>query len=246
MPEEKRKIVYPSQVVGDTRSSKPGRGVFVEKGQIRSERLGIVQTNKNYVNVNPLKGRYDPVPGDFVIGVVEMVSTSMWLLDVRAPAPALLHVNEVPWDVDFGDTESYLKVGDCVSARISDVDEIKKINASMKKPYDRNHRDRRGNDRDRGGDRRSSDPPFQKLNGGFLMEVDAMKVPRIIGKQGSMISLIKKETGCRVFVGKNGRIWIDGELAAIEKVVSAIKIIEREATSFGLTNRIEEFLKNNE
>lgn len=58
-----------------------------------------------------------------------------------------------------------------------------------------------------------------------------------------MIALIKKYTRCRIFVGQNGRIWIDGEPDGIKKVLQAIEKIESEAISFGLTNRIEELLK---
>jgi len=58
-----------------------------------------------------------------------------------------------------------------------------------------------------------------------------------------MIALLKKYTRCRIFVGQNGRIWIDGDEEGIEKVLQTIKIIEDESLSFGLTNRIEELLK---
>ena len=58
-----------------------------------------------------------------------------------------------------------------------------------------------------------------------------------------MIEIIQKYTRCRIKVGKNGRIWIDGDADGIEKVLAAISMIEREAITFGLTDRIEEFLK---
>ena len=59
-----------------------------------------------------------------------------------------------------------------------------------------------------------------------------------------MIALLKKYTRCRIFVGQNGRIWIDGDSDEnIAKVLYAIKKIEEESLSFGLTNRIEALLK---
>ena len=73
--------------------------------------------------------------------------------------------------------------------------------------------------------------------------MEPSKVPRIIGKKGSMISLLKKYTNCRIFVGQNGRIWVDGEESGINKVIDTIKMIEDESLSYGLTNKIEDLLK---
>jgi len=53
-----------------------------------------------------------------------------------------------------------------------------------------------------------------------------------------MISMIEKETGCHLFIGQNGRIWITGPPQQIPLVAGLIKQIEREAHTSGLTNRI--------
>jgi len=219
MANEARQIVIPSQVIGETPAMKAGRGTFVENGKIYAERLGIVSVQGNFIHVVPLKGRYDPVVGDFVIGVVEEASTSNWMVDINAPYPALLHVNEVPWEIDFADTEKYLNTGDAILAKVLSVDESKKLQITL-------------NDRN-----------LFKIKGGHIIEVESSVVPRIIGKKGSMIELIKKYTRCRIFVGQNGRIWIDGDAEGIAKVLQAINKIENEAITFGLTDRIEELLK---
>jgi exosome complex component RRP4 len=220
MPEEKREIVIPSQILGDVSKNKAGRGTYIENGKILSERLGILNQKGNYINVVPIKGRYDPVEGDFVIGIVEEPMASSWLVDINAPSPALLHVNEVPWKVDFGETEKYLNHGDAVMAKILQVDVSKKLQITL-------------NDRN-----------LYKIKGGHIITVEPSKVPRIIGKKGSMIALLKKYTRCRIFVGQNGRIWIDGDSDEnIARVLFAIKKIEEESLSFGLTDRIEKLLK---
>lgn len=166
-----------------------------------------------------LKGKYDAVAGDTVIGIVLEPLSSSWLVDINAPYPALLHVNEVPWDVGFNETDRYMNAGDSIMAKVYSVDNEKKLQVTMK---DRN---------------------LFKIKGGNIAEIDPTKVPRVIGKKGSMIQLLKKYTNCRVFVGKNGRIWIDGEQKMIAKTMKAIKIIEEESISYGLTDRVEEFLK---
>ncbi len=219
MNKEKREIVIPSQFLGELKDKKAGSGTFVEDGKIYSEILGVLSQNKNYVNVVPLKGKYDPIEKDFVIGIIIEPMSSSWLVDINAAYPALLHVNEVPWNVDFGETEKYLNAGDSIMAKVSQVDQEKKLQVTLK---DRN---------------------LYKIKGGHLIEVEPSKVPRIIGKKASMISLLKKYTKCRIFVGQNGRIWIDGDEEGVNKVIDTIRTIEKESLSYGLTNRIEELLK---
>jgi len=219
MDQDKREIVIPSQFLGEIKDKKAGNGTFVEKGKIYAEILGVLNNNSNYINVIPLKGRYDPVEKDFVIGIVIEAMQSSWLVDINAAYPALLHVNEVPWDIEFGETERYLNKGDSIMGKVLQVDQEKKLQITLK---DRN---------------------LYKIKGGYISHVEPSKVPRIIGKKGSMISLLKKYTKCRIFVGQNGRIWIDGNEDGIKKVIETIKLIEDESLSYGLTNKIEDLLK---
>ncbi|MCK4455604.1 MAG: RNA-binding protein, partial [Thermoplasmata archaeon] len=74
-------------------------------------------------------------------------------------------------------------------------------------------------------------------------DVSNSKVPRIIGRKGSMIGLIKKYTDCRMFVGQNGRIWLDGSLDGMYLAVKAIRRIEEDAQVLGLTESIEVMLR---
>ena len=218
MSQEKREVVIPSQLLGDIKTKKAGRGTFIENGKIYAETIGVLSNNSEYINVIPLEGRYDPVKGDFVIGIVEEPLASSWLVDIKAPYPALLHVNEVPWDVEFNETEKYLNKGDSIMAKVLQVDLEKKLQITL-------------NDRN-----------LYKIKGGHIIDVEPSKVPRVIGKKGSMISLLKKYSRCRIFVGQNGRIWISGDDEGIRKVIQTIKKIEKESLSYGLTNTIAEML----
>jgi len=219
MHQDKREIVIPSQFLGEIKNKKAGKGTFVENGKIYSEILGVLNSNSNYINVISLKGRYDPAEKDFVIGIVSEAMPSSWLVDINAAYPALLHVNEVPWDIEFGETERYLNKGDSIMAKVLQVDQEKKLQITLK------------------------DHNLYKIKGGYIFDVEPSKVPRIIGKKGSMISLLKKYTKCRIFVGQNGRIWIDGDEDGIKKVIDTINMIEDESLSYGLTNKVEELLK---
>jgi len=214
-----RRIVLPGEFLGEARRIKAGRGTFIEHGKIYAMILGIFERRGNIVQVTPIKGRYEPVEGDFVIGIVEEAMPSSWLIDINAPYPALLHVNETPWDIEFGDTEKYLKTGDSVMAKVLFIDVEKKLQLTL-------------NDRN-----------LYKIRGGHIIEVEPSKVPRIIGKKGSMINLLKRYTRCRIIVGQNGRIWLDGDDENIAKLLMAIKLIEEESVSYGLTNKVEKLLK---
>jgi exosome complex component RRP4 len=219
MDQKTRHVVIPSECLGDATNLKAGRGTYIDAGKIYSEHLGILNQQGNVLQVLPLKGRYNPIPGDFIIGIVIEAMQSSWLVDINAPYPAVLHVNEAPWEVEFGDTARYLNAGDSVLAKVLSVDESKKLQVTLK---DRN---------------------LYKIKGGNIIEVDPSIVPRIIGKKGSMIANIKKYSRSRIFVGQNGRIWIDGPVDGIELVLLAINKIESEAITFGLTDRVEALLK---
>ena len=78
------------------------------------------------------------------------------------------------------------------------------------------------------------------LKGGELINIPPSRVPRVIGKNASMINLLKSKTGAAILVGANGRIWIHGGHAGIAK--EAIFKIDREAHTSGLTDRITKFL----
>jgi exosome complex component RRP4 len=172
------------------------------------------------VNVIPLGGRYIPSPGDTVIGKVVDIGPSNWFIDINSPYQAPLHVNEVPWRVDFGDTARFMNIGDTLLAKVLMVDETKRVQVTMK------------------------EQGLRKLQGGQVMDISYSKVPRVIGKGGSMIQMIKTMTNTRIFVGQNGRVWLDGEIESILFAIRAIKMIEDNAQASHLTEKVREYLES--
>lgn len=79
--------------------------------------------------------------------------------------------------------------------------------------------------------------------GGEILSISPAKVPRVIGKEGSMLNEIKNGTACSIIVGRNGWIWAKG--GNIPLLAEALAVIEEEAHLSNLTNRIGEFLKKN-
>src|SRR5207245_7435325 len=94
--------------------------------------LGIRDEHEGLVSVIPLNGRYIPQRGDAVIGEVVDQGPSHWLVDINSPYPAPLHATESPWRVEFGDTARYLKVGDVSMCHVLSVDEIKRVQLTVK------------------------------------------------------------------------------------------------------------------
>ena len=73
--------------------------------------------------------------------------------------------------------------------------------------------------------------------------INPQKVPRIIGKEGSMVMMIKEATGCDITVGQNGWVWIEGEPEQEVIAVDAIKKIEEQSHTSGLTDNIKDYLE---
>jgi exosome complex component RRP4 len=62
----------------------------------------------------------------------------------------------------------------------------------------------------------------------------------MIGKKGSMITMLKKETGTDIIPGQNGVVLATGRNPDHERIaVEAIYMIEREAHTTGLTDRVK-------
>lgn len=217
MPENERSLVIPGDEITEA-GMKAGLGTYKRDGKIFAAQLGIKNVRSGYVNVIPLAGRYMPRAGDSVIGTIIELGPSSWLVDVNSPYPAPLHVSEAPWKVEFGGTSQYLRTGDVVLAKILSVDEMRRTQLTMK------------------------EHGLRKLSGGQVLEISHSKVPRVIGKAGSMIGLLKEHTGCRMFVGQNGRIWIEGEIESMMKAVQAIRMINEGAQHTGLTDAVRTFL----
>jgi exosome complex component RRP4 len=213
-----REIVVPGQTL-TSEDMRAGLGAYKVGDEIVSATLGIKNVDGTYASVIPLGGKYIPRVGDIVIGNIEDVGPSNWLIEIASPYPAPMHVNEVPWHVEFGETTDFMKTGDVVIVRIIKVTMVGRVQVTME------------------------GPGLRKLQGGQITTVPHTKVPRVIGTKGSMISLIKKYTGCRLVVGQNGRIWVDGEPDDILIAIGAIQMIAEHAHVHGLTNNVKEFLQ---
>ena len=85
-----------------------------------------------------------------------------------------------------------------------------------------------------------------KIDEGIIFKVNPHKVPRIIGKEGSMIKIIKDETGCDINIGQNGLILIKGPTIDSELYAkNAINFVAEKSFVNGLTEELTKWLKEN-
>ena len=212
-----RKLVLPGDLM-ETKS-KPGRGIFRKDGRIHASVVGDSSDKSGYINVNGIKGRYKPKTGDKIVAVCAETGPSIWRMDIGASFNSTLHHSESGWKVPFGDTARFLSIGDAVWAEIFMVDAAGSHQISLKKD------------------------DCRKLYSGTIVKINPTNVPRVIGKQGSMITTIREKTQTRIQIGQNGYIWIDGKGDDISLAQKAIEMINEEATSKGLTKKIEKLLE---
>ncbi len=210
---EDKNLVIPGQILADDEYY-PGRGTFKEDGKVCSSLIGLVSLRNKKIRVIPLKSKYVPKKGDVVIGKINDVRFSMWDVNINSPYSGILPAFEV-FGRDKKELSKVYDVGDVLFLRVIDVDEVKKAKLGLK---------------GRG---------LGKFKGGIIVDISPTKVPRLIGKKGSMINMIKNKTNCKIVVGQNGLVWVKGDEDMEQLTREIIHTIEAEAHTSGLTNKIK-------
>ncbi len=216
---KERRLVIPGETIISAEDHLPGDFTRNEGGEIVASRYGLADISGKIVKIIPISGVYEPRRGNTVIGRVEDIMFSGWVIDIGGPYSAFLPLAECPRFIDKFNMTEFATVGDAINVKIWSV---KKGSVDLSL-------------RSRG---------LGKLEGGRIIKINPHKVPRVIGKEGSMINLIKENTNTEITVGQNGYIWIKGDFEGETKAENAIKLIEQEAASEGLTEKMEDFLKN--
>ncbi|MFW9998968.1 MAG: exosome complex RNA-binding protein Rrp4 [Candidatus Hodarchaeota archaeon] len=233
--DDSRDIVVPGEVLTeDVKNFLPGRGTILnkEKNKIISLNIGLKQIKKNYVNVIPLRGFYTPRPGDKVIALVVDKNPVKYKCDINAKEFGQLKPKNTikrgrtkgfrgsDASKEEGGTEKF-EIGDILIVKILSADRLNKPELTTVGKY------------------------LGKKTGGIVITIDPPKIPRVIGRNGSMIKMLKSLTNCNIFVTQNGRIWLKGEDIAHERLlIESIHKIASEAHTVGLTDRMQEFIIN--
>ncbi len=219
--EEKREIVIPGETIVSGEDFLPGDWTRREGKDIIADRFGLADKAGRLVKIIPLSGIYMPRRGNIVIGKVKDVTFNGWIMEINSPYLAFLPLSECPKFINKEDLQDYIDIGDIVIAKVSSV-------------------------KSRGVDLTIKSRGLGKQEEGMIMKINPHKVPRVIGREGSMINLIKNETNCNITVGQNGLIWMKGynieeELYAKE----AIYFVTKKSFISGLTDRVKKWFEEN-
>jgi exosome complex component RRP4 len=87
-----------------------------------------------------------------------------------------------------------------------------------------------------------SGPGLGRINQGEIVSISPTKVPRVIGKKGAMIKTIENYSKCRLTVGQNGLVIISGNPEGIILAKSALDLINHEAHTADLTQKVQDLL----
>ena len=219
---EKKQLVTPGEILAEG-DYLPGENTYMEQNKIYSSRIGLVDADNKKVNVVALRAFYVPKMGDIVIGTVVEVGFNGWTVDIKAPYTALLRASDVlsrPFKPQNDELSAVLNAGDLIVAKIASYDRAHDPQLTV------------------------GEPGLGKITRGQILHVTPTKIPRVIGRKGSMISMIKQETGCQIILGLNGVVLVTGKTPEDEELaITAIKKIEDESHTSGLTDRITQLLK---
>ncbi len=218
---EEKTVVAPGELLAEGMDVIPGSGAYRLEEKVYANRVGLVSINGRSLKLIPLSGKYKPKRDDVIICQVFDIFMNGWRVRTNTGYDAQLNVRDASnsFITKGSDLSKIVAIGDWVIVKVAQVTSQNLIDVTM-----------RG-------------PGLRKIFGGQILSFSPNKFPRFIGRAGSMVSMIKRATDCQIIVGQNGLIWINGEPNKEVIVRQVIKIIESEAHTSGLTQRIKEFLE---
>ena len=214
-------FVIPGDVI-ITGSYTPEQNVILDGDKIMSTAIGFYEIEDNRVNVIPLTGLYTPKIDDLIIGKVMSHSALSWDVNINSYYNGMLPASDI-FGRDYlpskDDLSLKLCVGDIISTRI--------INAGGS----------------RGPLLSISGQNLGKIDSGELVKISPTKIPRLIGKHGSMIQTIESSTNATITIGQNGLIVVSSnETNGLLKALAAIRMVEEQAHLVDLTDKVKKML----
>ncbi|MEK6800410.1 MAG: exosome complex RNA-binding protein Rrp4 [Nanoarchaeota archaeon] len=215
----KRRIVVPGETIIEGEDYLPGEGTRREGLKIVSSKFGLAEEAGRLIKIISIFGAFVPRKGNVVVGRVTDLNYAGWVVDIDCAAAGFLPIEESPRFINRNEMDQYLKIGDVIAAKIWTV-------------------------KTKGPDLTLNGKGLGKLEGGFIFRIIPSRVPRVIGKEGSMVGLIKEKTNCSITVGQNGWVWIKGQSIDEEiKARKAIEIISEKVHVEGLTEKMESWFE---
>ena len=165
-----------------------------------------------------------PKIDDLVIGTITSVSGNSWFADINSCYQGMLLGQDV-----FGrgsyptatEMRERLDNGDIIFAKIANFDRQREPLISI------------------------ADKNLGRIDSGELVRISPTRIPRLIGKRGSMIQTIEASTRATLTVGQNGLVVVScEETNGLLKALAAIRMVDEQAHLVDLTDRVKKMLEN--
>jgi len=213
------RLVTPGEAIGASSGARAGTGTVKQGQDIISTKLGWVKENNGVLFVEPIHSSYLPRSGDLVIGIIESVRNNLWFAEVNGPFNGLLPMSLAPWKVEFGAAREHMDIGDVMLARVQEVDEAHNIVLTMK------------------------GVGLRKLKEGAVLELPVNLIKLIRNDNERILNVFKESSDCRIIVGDNGRIWVDGSAENISMVRAGFDLMNKIGHQENVFDSINEFTK---
>jgi len=219
--ESKKRYVLP----GDFITTAPLRlqdNVVLEGKRIISTTIGLSDVSADSVRVISLTGVYIPKTDDLVIGTIQYIFGNSWFADINSCYQGMLLGQDVFGRGSYPTTSEMkerLDNGDIIYAKIANSDRQREPLISI------------------------ADQSLGKIDSGELVKISPTKIPRLIGKHGSMIQTIEGSTNATITVGQNGLINLKCDNSAgLKKAIASIKMIGMIQYDINIEDKIQNIL----
>jgi len=199
--------------------------VVLEGKRIISTTIGLSDVSDDSVRVISLTGVYLPKIDDLVIGTIQYIHGNSWFADINSCYQGMLLGQDVFGRGSYptkSEMEERLSKGDIIFAKIANSDRQREPLISI------------------------ADQSLGKIDSGELVKISPAKIPRLIGKHGSMIQSIEGSTNATITVGQNGLIVVScDETNGLLKALAAIRMVDEQAHLVNLTDKVKKMLESN-
>ena len=222
--ESKKRHVLP----GDFITTAPLRlqnNVVLEGKRIISTTIGLSDVSDDSVRVISLTGVYLPKIDDLVIGTIQYIHGNSWFADINSCYQGMLLGQDVFGRGSYptkSEMEERLSKGDIIFAKIANSDRQREPLISI------------------------ADQSLGKIDSGELVKISPTKIPRLIGKHGSMIQTIEASTNISITVGQNGLIIFKYDNSTgLKNAIASIKMIAMTYEDANIEEKIQNILNEN-
>jgi len=216
-------FVLPGDIIV-TGNYRPEQNVILEGDRLMSTAIGFSEIKDDLVTVTPLTGLYTPKTDDLVVGKIVSHNALSWEVNINSYYPGILTASDVfgkDYSPSKNDLSLKLNTGDIILARIANINSRDPLITIT------------GED-------------LGKIDSGELVKISPAKIPRLIGKHGSMIQTIEGSTNATITVGQNGLIILKCDNSTgLKKAIASVKMIDMIQYEVNIEDKIQNILDEN-